>query len=101
MKITNEFRVETSWKVKAIEGINFDPTELNYKGEVPKSTTFVVYQFKMTNKQYANRDYRLYLCKEKNCDRIVSSLSKIYDHIRSHSKERPFMCPYNCGRGFT
>lgn len=56
-------RLKKSWSVQVIMGDAFDPSETNYKDQVPASTEYVVYKFK---KQVGNKDgdfLRLFHCK--------------------------------------
>ena len=36
-----------------------------------------------------------------SCNKVFSSISKFYSHLRIHCEERPYVCPMpHCGQGF-
>ena len=105
--------IEDRWPVKVISGKNFDPSfDAKFKDPVPKTDLYFVFLFYRGSQESIGEKtinintrecLRLFQCKyELNCNKIRLSPSKIYDHIRSHTSERPFPCIYqNCGFSFT
>lgn len=90
-------RIKKSWGLKIIMGKDFDPSETKYKESVPDSKEYIVFKFQ---KNSGVESYlRLFQCKFQNCcHRVIQSPSKFYDHLRSHTRERPFVC--HCGVAF-
>jgi hypothetical protein len=99
-ELTQTFIVQTNWRVRVIDGKDFRPDDTGYEGNVPQSLDYLVYHFQ--KERQTLRDYRLYKCKLENCTQMMMpSLSKFFDHLRSHSKEKPFVCKYGCGKSFS
>jgi len=90
-------RIKKSWGLKVIMGADFDPSETKYKEAVPDSNEYVVYKFQKNSG--IDSYLRLFQCKfQDGCHRVIQSPSKFYDHLRSHTRERPFVC--HCGVAF-
>ena len=67
---------------------------------MPKCKDFYVYEFQRSRND--DRPYRLFICQLGECKHnLISSLSKFYDHLRSHCKEKPYVCSYGCGKSFS
>ena len=80
-----------------IPGNNFDASETKYKDQVPACTDYVVYKF--VKDEEKGHFFRMFQCKyEGGCHRLFPSPNKFYDHLRSHTRERPFIC--HCGVAF-
>lgn len=90
-------RIRKSWGLRVILGEDFDHTETKYQEQIPDCNQYIVYKFE---KNADLSSYlRLFHCKFQNgCHRVVQSPSKFYDHLRSHTRERPFTC--HCGVAF-
>jgi hypothetical protein len=88
----NQFKnIREKWKVRLINGAVFDPLSIKYKDVVPACKDFVVLEFQKSSKSMNN--FRLYWCKfDHQCHKLVSSPSKFYDHLRSHTKDTPYEC---------
>ena len=50
-----------------------------------------------------NAFFRLFQCKHgDSCHKLISNPSKFMDHMRSHTKDRPYKCTYDgCVKAFT
>ena len=82
-----------------INGPDFDPNQCAFSGPVPNNTNFIVYHFDVVRKGL--REFRLFQCQLGDCERMMSSLSKLFDHIRSHTKEKQYVCSHGCGKAFS
>ena len=56
------------------------------------SKQFVVLKF--VNLQEHNYGRELYICQIGSCAKIVNNIYNFFDHLRSHTKEKPFRCTY-------
>lgn len=76
-------------QVRVIEGVNFKIDKLKYDQFVPDCKSFLVFHFiKKTG-----LDLKIFQCKfGDNCKKTFCNLYKLFDHIRSHTGERPFKC---------
>ena len=103
-KLRQEFpKSLNNWQVKVITGENFNMSQILQPWQVPlKSTEFVVFVFKSFDSDTAG-DSKLFQCKYGGlCHKITPNLSKFMDHMRTHTKERPFKCTYpGCGKAFS
>ena len=85
-------------RVEVILGADFDANETKYKEPLPHSTEFIVFKFSKANESESHS--RIFQCKfGDNCHRVIQSPSKFYDHLRSHTCERPFVC-HHCDAAF-
>lgn len=83
--------IKEKWKLKLIDGKAFNPKLIKYNEKVPECKDFVVFEFQKS--EGSLNKFRLYWCKYKNeCHKLISSPSKFYDHLRSHTKDTPFKC---------
>lgn len=82
-----------------MKATDFDFNSVNFTGTVPESRAFEIYILRPPTRMIPDR--RLYSCQFDKCTRIYANLYKLFDHIRSHSNEKPYMCTHGCGRGFS
>jgi hypothetical protein len=89
-------RIEKGHKVSVIDGKDFDARDIGFDQHIPNCTDFVFYYFKKRSEQ--KKQYRWLQCKHKThedskpCGMMISDLSKFFDHMRTHTKERPYHC---------
>ena len=89
----------SSWLVKEIPASDFDPTAIKFNGSIPTSKNYKVYLFEK-HKKY-KKDFRVYVCMHTDCQHFHSNLNKFFDHLRSHTKEKPFRCSHGCDKSFS
>ena len=105
-KLIQTIKLKKSDEVAVIEGAEFfaklDPGQ-HLK---PSCDQFLFY---FIHKQNNHGHYRRYFhCKfselgsDTVCDQLLSNLNKFYDHLRSHSNEKPFKCTFeNCSKAYS
>ena len=72
--------------VKFISAKNFDTSSVKFSGEISRSACYRVLQFSNENEDVMI----LYQCQYETCNRVLQNLYKMTDHLRSHTKEKPF-----------
>jgi hypothetical protein len=89
-------------EIVAIDGKDFNPEYISFNAPVPNCSSFTIYLIFDWKKQadaYA-KTLRLLQCDYKKnchheaCGSVFYDFSKFFDHIRSHCKERQFVCEY-------
>ena len=84
--------IEPHHTVYIADGEDIDvEKDLSFKGHIPNSKEYKFYYFKKSEKD--KKQYRLFECNfDNNCSKVFPSLNKFFDHLRSHTDERPFIC---------
>jgi uncharacterized Zn-finger protein len=102
-------------EMKCRTGENFTDSQLmaffrlGVKGKVPdsrqpapSSRNFRIYKFRSRN---TGRLRNILKCDFEDCNQHFSKFHNFYDHLRKHTGERPFECPfkekYGCPKKFT
>jgi len=87
--------LDATWEVIAYEGNVFKSTimkNMTFSEIVPESNEFVAYQFLKTKDK---KHRKLFKCThEGNCSKVFISASKLFSHMMSHAKEKPYKCSY-------
>ena len=79
-----------------IHGNHFNPKLFGFKDSIPAFKEYVFFYLRNFNKK--KQFHRLFQCwyHEKDdhtpCGMVINDLNKFFDHIRTHSLERPFKC---------
>ena len=90
-KIVDEIKVHPDSLAQIIKGSEFNFDTINFTGTVPVSRAFSILVVRPP-KRSAVGDKRLFYCQYEECSRIFVNLYKMFDHIRSHSNEKPYVC---------
>ena len=80
--------------VKISTGNNYEneETENDEYKEASECKEYVILEFK---KKYIIKRKRIFQCKFKNsCHKLFKVPSKLHDHLRSHTKEKPYNCEF-------
>ena len=83
--------------VKIVPGSQFDPALINYKDDIPKCQDFLIARFICQNKP---KHKFMYICKYKICTEMFGNIYKLFNHLRAHANEKPFVCR-QCDRAFS
>lgn len=97
-KIKSEIPVGVN-RIEVVSGSNFDPASLKIDEEIPGTRQFKIYKYKNPKTQ---RFVKILKCEHAACGMFFRKWHNFFDHLRVHTKERPFMCRYpNCKQAFT
>ncbi|CDW79652.1 zinc finger protein zxdc [Stylonychia lemnae] len=98
-QIRKRLNIADSLQIQIIEGRDITEDQLPRQRFIPKIRTFQwIKVFRQQNKRWLSH----FLCQYENCDMMMKKWGNLFDHLRSHSHERPFRCPVNyCGKAFT
>ena len=86
-----------------VTGDNFDIDAITNAGQVPPNCTDYAVIVLRPNAKDVSGETKLFQCKYGGgCHKITANLSKFMDHMRSHTKERPFECHFDgCTKSFS
>ena len=92
--------VDSEWYLKVFSGKQFiqETEQNNSEDALTSNFDFIVYHFTKSGR----KDKYLYFCKNEDCCHVERGLKKFFNHIRYHSKEKPFICEFpGCGQAFS
>ena len=98
-KLTTQNQVTPDLLIKVIKAKDFNFDSIHFTGTVPDSRDFLIFVLRSPNKSVP--DKKFFFCTFGKCQKIYANLYKLFDHIRSHSNEKPYICSFGCGRGFS
>lgn len=80
-------------------GETVDLSSLELKFHIPSIRQFrYVRSYRCDSKRWT----QLFICEYPECDLVFKKWHNLFDHLRTHSKEKPFPCPVDeCPKGFT
>lgn len=85
-------KISPEWCAAKISGQNYYENFLlknKYKDNIPSSCDYTVYNIKRT---CSKRQFKIFTCHFEGCQRVVSTLSKYFAHLRCHTQDKPFKC---------
>jgi hypothetical protein len=90
---------ESVYRVEIISGDRFDAESLKIDEAIPGTREFKIYKYKNPKTQ---RFVKILKCEHTDCGMFFRKWHNFFDHLRVHTKERPFKCQYNgCSQAFT
>ena len=92
----SKYKVHEKAYAKTIQGQDFDSQTSKVDVPPPNTMNFVVYQFKRSLN--SKKDQKLFKCLYTECceeNKVFTTFSKLCDHLRKHTGERPFLCTYD------
>ena len=102
----HQFNFHLHKKMTVISGEDLNPKLLGIKHKEPDSKNFTFYYFIVPEStQYS---HRLFICNHLSesskfkCGKRFMDFNKLFDHLRSHTNHRPFVCQEEgCSMTFT
>lgn len=77
----------------------FDLKQVGIKKHVPQTKEFIIFEHRNT---LSRKVVRLLSCTYKDCGKVFRKWHNFYDHLRIHTKERPYICSHpGCNLSFT
>lgn len=97
--VSNDEPICEMSKFSIIDSNNFDLKQVGIKKHVPKTKQFRIYE---NRNSMSRKIIRLLCCTHPDCSKVFRKWHNFYDHLRIHTKERPYVCNHpNCGLTFT
>ncbi len=91
-------RLHPSVKIMIEDGSSMDLESMKSL-RLPSLRTF---KFVRYYKEQSKRWSQMFLCEHENCDKSFKKWHNLFDHLRSHTHERPFACPVlGCSQPFS
>ena len=83
-------QIDKNWQINILPGSYYKAPEdnLNFYTENTDYTAFV---FEDKDKV---KEKTVFLCRYDSCHKSFLSIYKFFDHLRSHTKEKPFKCEH-------
>ncbi len=86
-------------KIHVQPGKNFDFSSIKIEEKVPSTRCFRVLKYKNPRTQ---RQVKILKCDFEHCKMFFRKWHNFFDHLRVHTKERPFVCSEKgCDQSFT
>jgi len=80
-------------------GRTFDLRSVQIKKHVPDTKLFRIFTYKNPK---SKRYIKVLKCDHENCSKWFRKWHNFFDHLRIHTNERPYVCPFpDCGFSFT
>jgi hypothetical protein len=91
-------------RINVVKGSDFDFASIKIDEDIPQTRAFRVYKYKNPRTQ---RNVTILKCDcfkedQSPCDMHFRKWHNFFDHLRTHTKERPFKCnEHGCNQSFT
>ena len=97
----NTLKLDDTWLIETIPGTYYHIPQIEGDNRLTcLSKQFVALKF--DNLKESNESRELFICRHESCTKIVSNIFNFFDHLRSHTKEKPFGCMYpDCGKRYS
>ena len=95
---SSQFQISENVQIKVIPGSEY-VVDLSNHCLYSSSKDYIMYELRFTK---PSRVKTLCLCQYGSCSKSFNSPYKFFDHLRSHTKEKIFVCDHpGCGNSYT
>jgi uncharacterized Zn-finger protein len=90
-RVRSTFKIMDDVPLHVTHGENVDLSEFENKVHIPATRQFSV--LKYCSSSAGRRHSKIFSCDYDGCGRLFRKWHNLFDHLRIHTLEKPFLCP--------